>query len=936
MVNSRGDILWKCILVWVLLFVASLPLLAQTNHNLSGRVTDSSSGEPLVGAVVEVLNPEEERVDVGTSNLGGYFGFTVPTGNYTLVVEYLGYETCRFEASVAAKGADMGKLSLRSTSYTIEDVRIEGAMMRTSIQGDTTVYNASAFKVAGDADAHKMLAKMPGVAIDNSTIEVNGRSVKRVYVNGKEFFASDPMAAVKNIPADMIDYVETYYKLSDNAEMTGVDDGEGYMAINIVTAEDKKRGVFGKLYMGGGEGRKGVAGGSINYLNQDQHVAVIGLKNNINQMNFSDQDVSALGGSSSNGIFEVKPLRGVSEVGSFGVNYNDHWGKRVKVSFHYFFNDIDNRDQTTSDRITFTATERRVLLDSEAESRSLRQMHRFGGRFDFTLSPKQSISIRPSVVWQSQNNTSRAFNRTDNLNGSDTTFVKYNLSLSEVLQSSVNITNNISYRLRLRQKREFIALTIKTKYADSDYISNPEQYNYKRIEEDEFIPENATSKSFQHQLRKLPSHSLAATISYTSPINRRSLLTAAYTFSRNGSSTDKRVYKSNKVIEDLEACYKPNASTIFDSEYTTHKAGAQYKYSKGKTTVTGGLHYQWVDYVGNYYEPVVNQVQQHYGDVVYSLITNIAFSPISRLKIDAVSSLSNPSPTNLQDVLDTSNSQYLRIGNPDLRQSYLHRINLNWLYTIPRKGTSFSVTSRVRINNSYIADRIVVDSPDYVLPNGELLGEGNQFSKPENMRGYWDARLRIGYGVPIKWFGGNLNLRLGGSVGQVPSILNDTHLMLNTAYGEFVATLSSNISEYLDFTFSYNGRYNLATTRFLNDFVSNDYLTQSALGEVKYVTPHNFMISATAEWYNYIALGTDYTDNRLLCNLYIGRKVLPRNLGEISIGVNDLLNEGGRLSRRSINTTAVTVNTNMGMGRHWLMKFVYNLRLYARKKLPED
>lgn len=922
-------------LLCLVLLVSAVRLVAQTSTpNLSGVVTDSTSGERLVGAVVEVLNTQSERVDVTTSNLRGYFEFTLPAGDYTLVVEYLGYENSRHEVLVPSQSrADLGNLALRTQSTVIEDIKIEGAMMRTSIQGDTTVYNAAAFKVAGDADAHKMLSKMPGVSIDNSTIEVHGRSVKRVYVNGKEFFASDPMAAVKNIPADMIESVETYYKLSDNAEMTGVDDGDGYMAINIITAEDKKRGVFGKTYIGGGKGRKGVVGGSLNYLSDDRHIAAIGLLNNINQMNFSDQDVSSLGGSS-NGIFEVKPLRGVSDVGSFGVNYNDRWGSKVKVSLHYFFNDIDNKDVATTDRITHTAkNNKKVFYDAVADNRSLRKMHRFGGRIDITLTPKQSISLRPSVVWQDHTTTSNTFSHTENVRGEDTTFVYRRVALSEVLQQSLNFSNNLSYRLRLRQKREVFAVSLKTKYATTDYLSNPEQYTFKKFEEEELVPENATASSYQHHDRHTPNYDLTTTVSYTRPMNRRSLFTTTYQYTRSGSSTNKKVYKSTKPIEDLEACYLPDVSTIFDADYTTHRAGMQYKYSKGKTTLTGGLHYQFVEYVGTYYEPNSEVVRQKYGNLVYSLVTNIAFSPISRLKINAVSTLSNPSPTQLQSVLNTSSSQFLRIGNPDLRQSYLHRIDLNWLYTLPRKGTSFSMTSRVRINNSYIADRLIVDTPDFVLPNGELLGSGNQFAKPENMEGFWDARLRIGYGVPVKWFGGNLNLRLGGSVGQTPSILNDTHLLLDTAYGEVGARLSSNISEYLDFSLAYNGRYNSTTTRFLNDHVKNDYLTQSAAGEVKYVTPNNFMLSASAEWNDYEALGTDYHDSRILCNFYVGRKVLPRNLGEISIGVNDIFNQGAVLSRRSINTTAVTVSTNIGMGRFWLVKFVYNIRYYARKKV---
>ncbi len=931
---------WRrlCVLLGVL-WLSALGAVAQQSvptHNLCGIACDYTTDEPLVGAVVEVFDERAERVDVTTSNRMGYYGFSLPIGVYEVAVEYLGYESYRYTTEVGEKGVgEAGRIGLKTSSITIDNVDITGAMMRTSIKGDTTVYNASAFKVAVDADAHKMLSKMPGVSMDSSTIEVAGRRVKRVYVNGKEFFASDPMAAVKNIPADIIEQVETYYKLSENAELTGVDDGEGYMAINIITAEDKKNGVFGKVYAGVGDEGKGVVGGSLNRLRGDRHIAVIGLWNNINQFNFSDQDVSSMGGSS-NGVFDVKPIGGVSQVGSFGINYNDRWGGKTKVSLYYFYNNIDNQNLTTTDRVTYTTTAKEVLYDAEADNRILRQTHRFGGRIDVPLGSRHSISIRPSLSWQDSGTTNSTFSRTDNRVGEDTTFVYRRLNLSEISQQNITLSNTLQYRMKLRRKREVFAMSLATRYSTVNYHSDPVQYTFKNIDEEEFVEENASARVYQMHERHTPAYKIATTASYTRPISKRSILSATYRHIIDGSTTDKRVYKSGKEIENLEECYLPNKSTVFDAEFSTHQLGMQYKYSKKKTTISGGLHYQMVDYVGTYVSPNSEQVHQNYNNVVYSLAANIAFSPTSRLKVDASNSLSNPSPTQLQGVLNTSNTQFLRIGNPELRQSCLHRLNINYLLTNPKKGRSFSVTSRVRLNNSYIADRLVVDSPDFILPDGERLGEGNQFAKPENMRGFWDAQAKVGWGMPLKWVGGNLNVRVGGKVGQVPSIINNEPLMLNTAYGEMEAVLSSNISEYLDFTLSYNGRYNSNKTRFMTGFVTNDYLTHRAWGELKYVTPHNFMISTTAEWYDYQALGADYRHNRFVWNIYVGRKVLPRGLGEVSVGVNDLFDQSAIQKRRSIGTTAISQIADIGMGRYYLLKFVYNIRLYSRRALPVE
>lgn len=926
--------LWLCIAVVMLLNTFSA--ISQGRCGVSGVVVDATTGEAVVGAVVEVVTvPEGESVAVVTSGYRGIFEATLPAGSYKLSVEFLGYETLHREfATQSGEAVNLGTLQLSTSSIVLEDVNIRGSMMRTAIKGDTVVYNASAFKVASGANTHRLLAKMPGVAVSDTGIEVHGRDVRKVFVDGREFFGNDPMAAVKNIPADMIESIETYYHLSTQAELTGVDDGEGFMAINIITAEDKRNGWFGKAQLGWGSDHKGIAGGNINRMKDDQHIALIGLWNNVNQYNFSSEDVSAVGNTSSNGIFNVKPINGVSKVGSFGVNYNDRikvGNSKMKVSLFYFYNTIDNDNTTTTDRTTFTPTDKKVLYDAVADSHSDRLSHKFGGRIDIPLAPKHTLSIRPSVSWQQNHSQSNTLSRTDNLFGSgDTTFVYRRMALGNSLRKDFAISNSLSYSIRLKQKRETLVFSISNKYSKGSNYSLPEQYNFKKIEVIDFDPTKASSRSFQQQINNVPSYNHSFTATYTRPISRRSILSASYRLTFNGSQTDKRVYKSSKEVEGWDEHYREDLSTVFDVDYVTHRLGAVYKYGKGKTSVTGGLHYQTVDYTGHYTLPKPDVVRQSYGDVVYSLAANIRFNPQNRIKIDAKSTVSNPSPSQLQNVLNTANSQFLRIGNPNLRQSYLHNINIHYLHTQPSSGTSLSLASRLRLNNRYIADELVVDSPDFVLPDGELLGEGNQFAKPQNMRGFWDWRLRAVYGMPLHFIKCNFNIRATFGIGRTPSILNGEHLKLENTYGELGAVLSSNISERLDFSLTYAGRYTKSQTRFMTGFARNDNITQTATGELKYITPHEFTISSSLSWNDYQAVGADYAHSYLLCNIYIGRRVLPRGLGEISIGVNDLFNQSALIYRRTVNTTAISEVTNRGVGRYFAIQFVYNIRHYKR------
>ncbi len=919
--------------------------MAQDTTAIFGRIVDKTTGEEIIGAVVEVQS-RGKRVAIITSGYKGTFTLALPSGGaYEVMVEYLGYETLtkRFSVAASDKEVNLGSLQLKTSSIVMEDVKVKGSMMRTSIKGDTVVYNASAFKVSADATAHRMLNKMPGVTVSSTGIEVQGRNVQRVYVDGREFFGNDPMAAVKNIPADMIESIETYYHLSQQAELTGVDDGEGFMAINIVTAEDKRNGWFGNTQLGVGSEAKGIIGGNVNRLKNDRHIALIGMWNNVSQYNFSAEDVSAVGETASNGVFNVKPLNGISTVSSLGVNYNDRFnvGKKKligKVSLHYFFNDIDNKNTTTTNRETYTTTDKKVLYDAVNETDNDRMTHQFGGRIDIPIAPMHTIVLRPMLSWQQHANMENTLSRTDNLLGSgDTTFVYRRRTTSDMARLNYSLANTISYNIRLKQRRESFSLSLYTRYALNDMDSEQNQYNFKNIEDVGFDPATATSKSFQKQLRDIPSYHITTTATYTRPLSKRSVLSTSYRMIFNGSSTNKSIQKSSKEVEQWgEEHFRGDLSNLFQVDYTTHRVGFNYKYGKKKTSVTGGLFYQWVNYVGTYSLPTPDLVHQNYGDVIYSLVANYVINSRNRLKIDATSNVSNPAPAQMQSVLNTANSQFLRIGNPNLRQSYLHNINVNYLLTRPEKGTSWSLSSRLRFNNRFIADELIVDQPDYVLPDGELLGTGNQFAKPVNMRGYWDLYVRTVFGLPLHFIKSNFNIRGTWGMGRVPSILNGEHLKLENTWGELGAVLSSNISEWLDFTLSYEGTYTKSQTRFMEGFARNDNIQQVAGGEVKYITPNNFTLSASLTWNDYKAVGTDYHHSYTLCNIYLGHRVLPRNLGEISVGVNDIFNQSALLHRRTVSTTAISEITNRGVGRYVAVQFVYNIRHYQRVGLKQN
>ncbi len=196
---------------------------------------------------------------------------------------------------------DLGTLSLRPDVTELKGVVVEGRQIRVEQKGDTAQYNAGAFKANPDASAEELVTKMPGISVENGTVRAQGEDVQRVLVDGREFFGDDATLALRNLPAEIIDKVQVFDRQSDQAQFTGFDDGQTQKTINIVTKPGKNSGQFGKIYAGYGTNDRYSAGGNINFFKGQRRITVIGLSNNVNQQNFSSQDLLGITGTITQG-----------------------------------------------------------------------------------------------------------------------------------------------------------------------------------------------------------------------------------------------------------------------------------------------------------------------------------------------------------------------------------------------------------------------------------------------------------------------------------------------------------------------------------------------------------------------------------------------------------------------------------------------------------
>lgn len=523
--------------------------------SVTATVIDASTREGVPGAVVEFApaDPAAQK-RYFTTGYKGRVEATVPYGTYKVSVSFLGYETLEKELKLSVAKKSLGTLELAPSSTEIEAVVKEVKSMRTSQKGDTVSYNAGAFKVTADADVEGLLKKMPGITITDGEVEAQGETVKKVFVDGKEFFGEDVTSAIKSLPAQAVDKVEVYDKLSDAAEFSGMDDGEGYKAINIVTKPNMRQGQFGKLYAGYGyqpetEGttsnHKYNVGGNVNLFHGSSRVSVIGLFNNVNQQNFSFEDILGVSGGSGGrggvGALMVRPQSGVASVNSFGVNYSDSWGKtgrqdKVTLQASYFFNRTTTKNYSTIDKWYETPSPIDTL-HTDGYSNNTNGNHRLNARLEWRISENQSLMSRTGLSFQSYDPYSTTYGHQWGESG-----LRVVDNFSDGDRTGVNLNQYLSYRTKLGKDGRTLTLDGSVRYrnnrGDTDSYSN----QARGIDPDLIVvPTDTLLLRYQRAHSPSFSYNLRGDVTYTEPVSQYAQLSLQYRVAYNYQESDKKV-----------------------------------------------------------------------------------------------------------------------------------------------------------------------------------------------------------------------------------------------------------------------------------------------------------------------------------------------------------------------------------------------------------
>ena len=914
----------------------------QTPPMIRGKLIEGNTKEPLIGANVLIKTMGDTLVSNTVTGIDGTFELAYPRlPAFLLEISYVGYEKITRTMSRGVP-LDLGVISLNEDSKLLGEVVIQGEGAVGEMKGDTAVFNASAFKTRENAMAEDLIGKLPGVTIENGQVQAQGEQVQKILVDGREFFGADPSIALRNLPADAIESVQVLDQRSDQSRLTGLDDGNYAKTINIITKSGMANSHFGRIYTGYGTDDRYSLGGNINFFRGDKRISIIGMFNNVNQQNFSSDDLlgvtsGGMGGGGrrsgggggrpgggGGGNFAVGQNNGIVTTNSMGLNYSDKWGEKINFTGSYFYNDTDNSvlDRTNRETV-LTETQRQYYQENQLSTINNRN-HRMSGRMEYDINEKNAIVLSPSINYQDNS-------RYSNLDGLNLNTNQEPLSDTRTVTDNntegYSISNSFTYRYKFDKKGRTFSSDLFTSWNKRDQLTDLLAANrdYVRNSMDTLVQETiALSDGFNYN----------ANFTYTEPISERSVATARYSVGNNKSAADQKTFQlaNEQGIMVLDTAL----SNEFDNRFLTQQAGLGYMYSYKGFNGNVNLDYQYAVLDNDILFPTEGNFYRDFRNVLPSVVVNYRTEKGISYRFRYRTRTNEPSVNQLQNVINNNNPINLTVGNPDLGQSFNNMIFLNMSKVDMEKNKTLFMFLFASVTDNFIGTNTFIASQDTLINNEVLLRTGGQLTRPVNMNGQMMSRLFVNYGTSIPKLKTKVNINPGISYGRTPGIINDQMNINENFDFRGGITLASNISKDVDFTLSTTGTYTLVKSSLQSNLENNYYIQNSNLRF--YYSPNNgklfFANSANNMLYSGLSEGLD--QSVWLWNIEAGYRFMKNNKAELKLFVFDVLKQNNSISR-TISDVAITDVFSNVLTRYGMLSFTYIIGNFKKaEETPSD
>ena len=899
----------------------TLILFAQ-KFTVTGVVVDSD-GKPLESAACVLLNSSDSSlINFSRSNTEGVFKLkNIPVGTaYTLRVTYVGYEPFLQDIpkDFKAETLDAGAIRMVSLSKMLDAAVVTGQRNAVTFKNDTTEFDAAAFRVQPNATGEDLLKKLPGVEVDkDGNVKAQGEQVKQILVNGKKFFSNDPKIATQNIPAGAIKKVQVFDKKSDQAEFSGVDDGQRDKTINFELKDEYSKGTFGNITAGAGTDERYTLKGGINKFSKGQQLSVLGLGNNINKQGFSFEDYSSYTGMSQRmaggGAVRVEisgdnssvPLdfgrnSGFTTTWAGGVNFNKQLSPKTEINTNYFYNNSDKNFDKTTDRQNFLPN-RTYNTNSRSNSNSLNDNHRLNLVLDHKLDSFNTLKLTSSFSITTNKSTSESQTSTSN---ADKLLENFGNRLNFTEGSGMNLNNSLLWRHRFQKKGR--TLTANFNYNQGQSKQNNDLNAVNNFYDTDTGTSNLIRRdsTVQTDDRVNDRNTYGTSLTYTEPIAKRTFLEFTYSYRKTNNDADRKV----DTIRNGEHYFNSTLSNVFNNDFIYHRGGINLRYTKKEINFSTGVQYQESLLRGLNVTKNTETKPNPFRNFLPTARFSYEFTSSQRIGLDYDTDVREPSIDQLQPISDNSDPLNIYQGNPALNPEYNHRLRLR--YNNFNQANMHSFFSNINFN--YTLDKIV--NEQVVTRNFVRI------TRPVNVKDAFSTNGFVGYNFPINpklRFSFNDNTSFNRGISLVNQAENITKRLTSTNN----VRLDYRLRDSFDFSIGARVSYN-NTAYSLQKSLNRTYFTHEYEASFNITLPWNLRLVSDFNYQFYTGQNFGANQSIPIWNAAISKLLFKNKKGELKLAVLDILNKNTGFTRTT-DANYIQDEFTASLRRYAMLSFTY-------------
>ena len=907
----------KHILSFFLLSLISLTAFSQSNYEVSGTVRDSS-GLSVIAATVKLRSAKDSLFT--RTNADGAFSFKgVKSGQFTLSITSLGFQSAlrKYMYNEGEGNLALGVINLKNSSKQLNEVVISGTPTVT-VKEDTLEFRAADYKLKDDAQVEDLLRKLPGVEVDkDGNVKAQGKAVTRVRVNGKDFFGGDVKTATQQLPANLIDKVQLIDDYGDQANFTGVKEGDPEKILNIQIRPDKNNGYFtqGRI----GQGNEGRYQGNIsaNMFNKTQQISVQGNLNNTNTslFNFNGGGGGArvqLGGGGGGARVQIgggggnAGGDGLTRVASVGLNYRDEWSKKLTSYGNYSYANRNNEVLRTTQQQNIN-TSGFLLNNQNSTSNTSSINHRFNWNLEYKIDSVNYLKVTPYFNLGQNNGTSA--NTFAFLQDGTSLISSGNnggISSSETPNFGADALFNHRFGKRGRTASVTLSLSKNNTTQENDAINQTTPVGVPiAVYQRQVVSNNNTNTTTR------------SGISYIEPLSRTESLEFNWNFSLADYQNGRTTLGTNTPGGVLAIV--ASQSNDYTYSFMTNRLGMNYRVTQKKYNYSLGLGVQPSLLSGT---SVSNQTSYRRTalNIIPVLRYSYNFSKTKEFNASYNGRNNEPSFNQLQPVTDVSNPQFPVVGNPNLKAEFSHNINIRYNNFNFEKGdvwfTNFSVnlTENKIVSNSVFLPGNKIETR-YLNTNGFYSVNGfYTWSKPFaerkytlSINGFANYSNNINFVDDQKNNGKNLIISQGASFQLNPAQWIELNPGVNYTANKNTYSISAQQNTKVStWNFTFNGKAYIRKTWILGaDFTK--------------------------------ALNKGYTSgfavNPFIMNTYLEKQFLKNNAASLRFQIFDVYNENTSISR-SVTANSINDTRSNRLARYAMLTFSLKLQKFNGQQMP--